>query len=257
MTIMPSAETVRTHEVAFTLTCALRFFGSVTDGSNVADASAAAEAASMDVYVKSVLRNDVPGPDGRPITGVPVTVNAPPADSSPNHVPPPNATASAPGADAVPSTTPPFTSSVVTPASEAFAPEPRERKKARRERDDEKNELVELEPRDIKKERKARDLELFEEPRERRERRRVEREEELDDAREARAKRRRESDEETERIAREEEEREARIRERERAQDAVIAASQREERTLPTWDEALSYVVNFNLSRRNQRTRAK
>ncbi len=148
------------------------------------------------------------------------------------------------------------------PASEAFAPEPRERKKARRERADEKNELVELEPRDVKKERKARDLELFEEPRERRERRRVEREEELDDAREARAKRRRESDEETERIARakkrrEEEEREARIRERERAQDAVIAASQREERTLPTWDEALSYVVNFNLSRRNQRTRAK
>ena len=49
ITIVPSAETVRTHEVAVTVTRGLRPFGSSTDGSNVADASAVAEAESMDV----------------------------------------------------------------------------------------------------------------------------------------------------------------------------------------------------------------
>ena len=107
--------------MAPTFTCGLRFFGNVTDGSNVAAASDAADSASMDVYVKSVLRNAAPGSDGRPITGAPATVSAPPAASVPNHVPPPHATVSAPGADAVPVTTPPFSSSVVMPDSVALS----------------------------------------------------------------------------------------------------------------------------------------
>ncbi len=50
ITIVPSAATVRTHEVAVTVTRALRPFGSATaSSSSVADASAFAEAESMEV----------------------------------------------------------------------------------------------------------------------------------------------------------------------------------------------------------------
>ena len=49
ITIVPSAATVRTHEVAVTVTRALRPFGSATASSNVADARAIADAESMEV----------------------------------------------------------------------------------------------------------------------------------------------------------------------------------------------------------------
>ena len=139
---------------------------------------------------------------------------------------------------------------------EEVAREARDHKKTRRERETSKErpETIENEP--GKRERRARELEDREETRERKAKRREEerREAEREDGAEALEKREREKAEEVaERASAGKKRRET----NERVQEVANAEARREERALPTWDDALSYVVNFNLARRNQRGRGK